>query len=279
MRRLWLPLYNPSTDYAWDNSYVQLLLTTFGKGYGLQLVDGPTMKYLVKNNTSHLICFRRLLLLDRSHYNGDGGSLSGWFAADLFRAAAYKYSHVIVSQPLRDHPYKLTILQRTGPRRFLAPDSIMSLIQKHFGKKVEVSIRYTNGSFAEQVNLFANSDLVLSPHGAGQTNIVFLRPFSAFIEAYPPFFYEETFMNLANIVRVQYFSITTYNETFIPSTVKRGAGQMLYEHGRALRRRRAFLRAIIDPEPLNVLSVSDNAMEWLSSYRFKRSVYENHILF
>ena len=279
MRRIWLPLYNPAYDYAWDNAYIQLLLTTFGEGYGLRVMDGPSMQRLVHNTTLPLICFRHVLLLDRSCYNGDGGSLSGWMSADLFRAAAYKYSNVTLSQPERHHPYHFTFLQRSGYRRVVSPHFIQFLIKKHFGDQLDVSIHYTNGSFAEQVTLLANSDIVLSPHGAGQTNIVFMRPFTAFIEAYPPFFYEETFMNLANIVRIQYFSITTYNETYIPKGVGKGAGQQLYEQGKLLRRRRRFLRALIDPEPFNVLSVVDNAVEWLHSYRFKRSVYENHLLF
>ena len=214
MRRIWLPLYNPAYDYAWDNAYIQLLLTTFGEGYGLRVMDGPSMQRLVHNTTLPLICFRHVLLLDRSCYNGDGGSLSGWMSADLFRAAAYKYSNVTLSQPERHHPYHFTFLQRSGYRRFVSPHFIQFLIKKHFGDQLDVSIHYTNGSFAEQVTLLANSDIVLSPHGAGQTNIVFMRPFTAFIEAYPPFFYEETFMNLANIVRIQYLSRHTMRHTF-----------------------------------------------------------------
>lgn len=278
MRRLWLPLYKPAVDYAWNNAYIQLLLTTFGKNYGLQVVDRQSMRKLA-DHASNLICFRRVLLLDRSHYNGDGGSLSGWMAADLFRAAAYKYSNVTLSQPDQHHPYHIALLQRTGRRRFVNLPFIQTLIKKHFGDRLEVSIHYTNGSFAEQVTLFESSDIVMSPHGAGETNIIFLRPFTVFIEAFPPFFSESTFTNLACIVRVQYFSITTYNATYLPKGVGKGVGQRLYEQGRLFQRRRRFLRALIDPEPFNVLSVVDNAVEWLHSYRYKRSVYENHLLF
>ena len=281
MRSLWLPTFNPNTDYSWASGYLDVLLSPFKENYNITLYN----KLMIQNisNTfapsSHLICFRRALLLDRSHYLGEGGSLSGWRSADLFRAAAYKYAKPILYQPSSKRPISITLLQRDGPRRFVHPSAILRRIHNRYGSSVSVQLHYTNGSFSSQVRLLAESDLVVSAHGAGQTNIMFLRPMSAFVECNPPYFYETTFMTLANIIRVQYFSVTTYNETYMPSKVKSGYAQSLYERGKAKERKRVFVRGFIDPEPLNLMSVIDNAVEYLRYTYYRRSQTENRYLF
>ena len=281
MRSLWLPTFNPITDYSWASGYLDVLLSPFKENYNIKLYN----KLMIQNisNTfapsSHLICFRRALLLDRSHYIEDGGSLSGWRSADLFRAAAYKYAKPILYQPSSKRPISITLLQRDGPRRFVHPSTILRRIHNRYGSSVSVQLHYTNGSFSSQVRLLAESDLVVSAHGAGQTNIMFLRPMSAFVECNPPYFHGTTFINIANIIRVQYFSVTTYNETYMSSKAKPGAAELIYELGLARDRKRTYLRGFIDPEPLNLMSVIDNAVEYLRYTYYRRSQTENRYLF
>ena len=73
----WASSLQSSPDYAWNSAYIQLLLTIFDEGYGLQVIDGRSMRRLVQNMVLSLICFLHILLLDRSYYNGDGESFSG----------------------------------------------------------------------------------------------------------------------------------------------------------------------------------------------------------
>jgi len=47
-------------------------------------------------------------------------------------------------------------------------------------------------SFAEQVRDMRRTDIVIAPHGAGQTNVAFMRPCSILIEV-TPFGYKSLF--------------------------------------------------------------------------------------
>lgn len=52
-------------------------------------------------------------------------------------------------------------------------------------------------SYADQVRMFFDSDIVLGGHGTAMTNCMFLLPHSVLIECNPPFFYEMCFANIA----------------------------------------------------------------------------------
>lgn len=109
--------------------------------------------------------------------------------------------------------------------------------------------------------------------------MIFMRPRTVFIEAFPPYFLECMFMNLANIVRVHYSSITVYNETFQAKKIASGTGDKHYELGIILRTRRRFINAMIDPSPSVVFPAVDNAIEYLKSYRYKRVEFQDNFLF
>lgn len=109
--------------------------------------------------------------------------------------------------------------------------------------------------------------------------MIFMRPRTVFIEAFPPYFLECMFMNLANIVRVHYLSITVYNETFLAKKVQPGDGEKHYELGIIMHTRRRFINARVAPSPSAVFPAVDNAIEYLNSYRYKRDVFENNFLF
>ena len=63
--------------------------------------------------------------------------------------------------------------------------------------------------FRDQVTLFYNSDIVLSPHGTGLINIVFSIPHSTVIECFPPFYYENWFINTACQASLHYIAVFT----------------------------------------------------------------------
>lgn len=130
-----------------------------------------------------------------------------------------------------------------------------------------------------QIRIFFEADILLTPHGAGATNMIFMRPRTVFIEAFPPYFLECMFMNLANIVRVHYLSITVYNETFLARGVQSGAGDKHYDLGIIMRTRRRYINARIAPSPSAVFPAVDNAIEYLNSYRYKREEFGDNFLF
>lgn len=79
-------------------------------------------------------------------------------------------------------PRKLFI-KRAGRRRLLNGEDIA--IQNGF--KVIVPEEY---SVMEQMNLFHNADIVISPHGANSTNYLYMRKGTVFAEIFSDIFYE-----------------------------------------------------------------------------------------
>ena len=219
------------------------------------------------------------MLLDRSHYLGHGGSISGGMPPDLLRCAYYKFADVRIHTLSRSDIYQLRLVQRTGRRRFLHDNEIVKMINRKFRDNVSAKIFYTNCSLAEQIHIFADADLIMTPHGAGQTNILFMRPHTVLMEAFAPYFYKCSFMNLANIIRIHYLSITTYNETYLSPKAKPGAGERYYQRGLMVQKRKHFITSLIDPNPLNIYATVDSAVEFLNSYRYRRQVYYDNYIF
>jgi capsular polysaccharide biosynthesis protein len=61
-------------------------------------------------------------------------------------------------------------------------------------------------SFAEQVALFRGASVVVGPHGAGMTNIVFCEPGTIVYELVPGHYQNACFCNLAHICRLRYWA-------------------------------------------------------------------------
>ncbi|CBK24406.2 Tetratricopeptide TPR_2 [Blastocystis hominis] len=141
------------------------------------------------------------------------------------------------------------ILQRKGNRRFHDPVKMVTQLNSWFKGRLHAEISEKSCSMSCQIRIFFEADILLTPHGAGATNMIFMRPRTVFIEAFPPYFLECMFMNLANIVRVHYLSIAVYNETFLAKKVQPGDGEKHYELGIIMRTRRRFINARVAPSP------------------------------
>ena len=59
------------------------------------------------------------------------------------------------------------------------------------------------------------SDLVLSPHGAAMTNILFMRPYTVIVEVAPPYFMELLFCNLAHHARVRHILVHNFYRALV----------------------------------------------------------------
>ena len=191
----------------------------------------------------------------------------------------YKYADFTLPQHQDHDIYQLHLIQREGPRHILRSSLLINNINKHFHNRVNATLMYSNCSLACQIHMFAKADIIMTPHGAGQTNIVFMRPRTVFLETFPPFFYECTFMDLANIVRVHYISITTYNETYLDPHAQIGSAQRYYEKGIFIQKRKHYIRTLIDPNHFSVIAAVDSAVEYLNSYRYKRMAFYDNFLF
>lgn len=217
--------------------------------------------------------------MDRTHYNGDGGSIVGWEPADWLRANYYKYANVVIQENHYGDIYKMRLVQRTGPRYIMRADQIINSINQSYKGVLQAVLLYTNCSLAEQIHIFADADVIMTPHGAGQMNIIFMRPRTVLLETFPPYFYECTFMNLCNNIHVHYISITTYNETYLDPHAQSGSADRYYNMGIFIHKRKHYIRTSIDPNHFSVLSAVDSAIEYLNTYRYRRVEFYDNMLF
>jgi hypothetical protein len=109
------------------------------------------------------------------------------------------------SRSLLSHPLKITILNRSLTRKVLNVDNITHVIhevsqnhslfsyshRKGFSTRVPrgisniTVINFDDKPFSHQVKIMHDTDIIISVHGAGLTNLVFMKPCSVVIEAMP----------------------------------------------------------------------------------------------
>ena len=75
-------------------------------------------------------------------------------------------------------------------------------------------------SFREQLELFSTHGVMVSPHGAGLMNAMFLVPFSAVIEIFPYHFDHNIYSTVSTTAGLGYYPIHCYNGTDMWSRYK-----------------------------------------------------------
>ena len=69
-----------------------------------------------------------------------------------------------------------------------------------------VEIRPEEYSFQQQIGFFNNAEIVIGPHGAGLSNIVFCQEDTKIVEINPVGFYNETLENITRLLDLDYYS-------------------------------------------------------------------------
>ena len=90
-----------------------------------------------------------------------------------------------------------------GTRRLLNEEALAGMLGSEFGFE---RVRNESLSLAEQAALYRNAEIVLGPHGAGLTNVVFARKPRALIELYHSF-PQPFFATLAGALDLKYAAI------------------------------------------------------------------------
>lgn len=66
-------------------------------------------------------------------------------------------------------------------------------------------------TFNDQINLFRNAEIVVAPHGAGLTNILFCQNELKIIELFPSNYFEDCFQNISNLLGFDHHVIIENN--------------------------------------------------------------------
>ena len=66
-------------------------------------------------------------------------------------------------------------------------------------------------NFKQQLELFSSHGVVVSPHGAGLMNVMYLVPFSAVVEVFPYHFDHNLYPTASVMAGLGYYPVHTYN--------------------------------------------------------------------
>lgn len=120
---------------------------------------------------------------------------------DMLRAAAFHYANV---RPQRERErLHVMAVQRKGKRRIVNFDALVAAL-RDMEEIATREVMLEEWTPLEQVRLFADADVVVSPHGAGLTNVLFLLPRSGVVELFPPNFVFFCYRRMCESVDVHY---------------------------------------------------------------------------
>lgn len=80
---------------------------------------------------------------------------------------------------------------------------------------------------AEQVRLFASAEIVIAPHGAGLTNVIYCRPGTKVVDIYPTNYMYPCFWHLSNYAGLDYHYLIGQGKRL---TAAEGIGHVGYVH-------------------------------------------------
>lgn len=149
------------------------------------------------------VCFEKVIVPGESDYLVRGPADARWL-----RHAAYASVDIL---RLADHPGALNrtalVIDREDGRGLDAAAVADALTAAGVSPDNVERATLTNASFDAQVRLFVRASLVIASHGAGLTNMLWLREGAAVVELKQYCEYSTTFRDLAVVSRLQHFAV------------------------------------------------------------------------
>lgn len=99
--------------------------------------------------------------------------------------------------------YKRIYISRKNRRKLLNEDEIVQVLQEYGFIIIEDETR----TIKEQMEIYSSADVILGPHGASFSNILWCRPNTVLIELFSNQYYPPFFKYLANVLELKYYAI------------------------------------------------------------------------
>lgn len=134
---------------------------------------------------------------------------SGIADAHAFRVQAWALAGIDVSKQRpydRYAPRMITILDRPNTRSLVEKERLISIVQAT-GIRFKYIENIGSLSWADQVKAMAGTGLLISPHGAALTNLIFLPPRAAVLELMPYLLNWEPFRRMAEASNLYYYRV------------------------------------------------------------------------
>jgi capsular polysaccharide biosynthesis protein len=105
----------------------------------------------------------------------------------------------------KESNYKRIFISREDAphRKILNEDELFSFLEKYGFKKVKLS----SLSFLEKIELFHCAEVIVSPHGAGLTNLIFCNPGTKIVEMFTPTYLMPCFHIISNHMELDYYGL------------------------------------------------------------------------
>ncbi|CAN8062908.1 unnamed protein product [Agarophyton chilense] len=113
----------------------------------------------------------------------------------------------------------VTVLTRKGHRALLELDELQKVINARFTEQgLDLNFKvvdFTDSCFEDQVRIMQRTNVLIASHGAGNTNIVFLKPGGTVIEVFPFSYKAGPFDGFAKIFGIEYKTAMSAPQTSV----------------------------------------------------------------
>ncbi|KAK4064188.1 uncharacterized protein Triagg1_9167 [Trichoderma aggressivum f. europaeum] len=111
-----------------------------------------------------------------------------------------------VATPIKENNKVIvTYIRRANTRKLINEDAHMEALRNEIPNMILNVVDFAAISFAEQLKIVRETDLLVGVHGAGLTHLMFLQPGSAVLEILPEGFQHKGFRNLAQMLGISFF--------------------------------------------------------------------------
>jgi hypothetical protein len=126
--------------------------------------------------------------------------------------------------PTQGQEAGITVIRRVGKREYAEHSELLTKLSK-FDIPVREAIMESL-AFGEQIELMRATSILIAPHGAGQTNMMFMKPRSKIIELYPKGFSDRCFPGMSTVFQHYHVEI----ESTLPSVVGRQPSERVRQY-------------------------------------------------
>ena len=121
----------------------------------------------------------------------------------------------------------------------------------------------------KQILGFYHTDILLTPHGAGITNCIFLLPHSVVIEVSPPHFTDLCLAGVVMHARLHYIYVPNFNNTLLLENGFPNPERLYYE-GLIYPQRHQYKKLGLNTNIFSIVSAVKDAIAFLDHYATKK---------
>jgi hypothetical protein len=150
-------------------------------------------------------CFKNVVLLGANQY-----AFPDMMTAFHFRRTVYNALGIDLPVTARP-PNHVVILdrQRKAPRRFQNIEDMKAIVRK-YGMEPEYYVISNNSTFEEQVSLMSRAGVLITMHGAGLMNEIFMQPGSAVMEIFSVHHKHVLYERIAHYAGIYHFKVHVF---------------------------------------------------------------------